>query len=97
VHIVNRQVDLWLILLIDFHTLQNRCVRDAEQGLDMENRAYLMTISMQRWLAMRLDFFGNILILGIALFAAGFRTTVNPAKIGVVLTYTLGGRFMANI
>ena len=52
-----------------------------------------MTISMQRWLAVRLDLFGNILVLGIALFAAGFRTTVNPAKIGVVLSYTLASRF----
>jgi ATP-binding cassette subfamily C (CFTR/MRP) protein 1 len=76
---------------------QNRCVKDAERGLDMENRAYLMTISMQRWLALRLDFFGNILVLGIALFAAGFRTTVNPAKIGVVLTYTLASKFTHNL
>lgn len=76
---------------------QNRCLKDAEQGLNMENRAYLMTISMQRWLAVRLDFFGNVLVLGIGLFAAGFRTSVNPAKIGVVLTYTLSGRFMCNL
>lgn len=57
----------------------------------MENRAYMMTITMQRWLAMRLEFFGNILILGIALFGAGLRGSVNPAKISVVLTYTLTG------
>lgn len=68
---------------------QNRAVKDAEKGLDMENRAYYMTISIQRWLAVRLDLFGNVLILGIGLFAAGFRHTVNPAKIGVVLSYTL--------
>jgi len=36
-----------------------------------------------------LDFIGNILVLGIALFAAAFRNTVNPSKIGVVLSYTL--------
>ncbi|KAF8882129.1 P-loop containing nucleoside triphosphate hydrolase protein [Infundibulicybe gibba] len=48
-----------------------------------------MTISIQRWLAVRLDLFGNVLIFGIALFAAGFRHSVNPAKIGVVLSYTL--------
>jgi ATP-binding cassette, subfamily C (CFTR/MRP), member 1 len=71
---------------------QNRCVKDAEHGLDMENRAYIMTISMQRWLALRLDLFGNILVLGIALFAAGFRATVNPATIGVVLSYTLSSK-----
>ena len=74
--------------------MQNRCVEDAEYGLDMENRAYLMTISMQRWLAVRLDFFGNILVLGIVLFGAGFRTTVNPAKVGVVLSYTLASKYI---
>ncbi len=53
-----------------------------------------MTISIQRWLSVRLDMFGNILILGIALFAAGYRNTVAPSKIGVVLTYTLNSKFL---
>ena len=83
--------------LLFSYMIQNRCIRDAEHGLDLENRAYLMTISMQRWLAVRLDLLGNILVLGIALFATGFRTTVSPSKIGVVLSYTLAGRFMRNI
>jgi ATP-binding cassette, subfamily C (CFTR/MRP), member 1 len=87
----------FFFLIFDSYMIQTRCIREAEQGLDMENRAYLMTVSIQRWLAVRLDFFGNILVLGIALFAAGFRTTVNPSKIGVVLSYTLGSRFMHNL
>ena len=60
----------------------------------MENRAYYMTVSIQRWLSIRLDLFGNILVLGIALFAAGFRQTVNPAKVGVVLSYTLSSKHL---
>ena len=68
---------------------QARSIQHAETGLDLENRAYYMTISIQRWLAVRLDLFGNILIFGIALFAVGFRHTVNPATVGVVLSYTL--------
>ena len=55
----------------------------------MENRAYYMTVAIQRWLGVRLDLLGNLLILGIALFAAGFRETVSPSKTGVVLSYTL--------
>lgn len=35
---------------------------------------------------------GNILVLGIALFAVGFRKTVNPSKIGVVLSYALSSK-----
>ena len=72
---------------------QTRSVQDAETGLDLENRAYYMTISIQRWLAVRLDVFANILIFGIALFAAGFRHTINPAKVGVVLSYTLSSMY----
>ena len=86
--------------MVDFNFVsnmaQNRCVKDAEHGLDMENRAYLMTIVMQRWLAMRLDLLGNILVLGIALFGVAFRTTINPAKIGVVLSYALASKFIHN-
>lgn len=55
-----------------------------------------MTISIQRWLSVRLDLFGNILILGIALFAAGYRHSVNPAKVGVVLSYTLASEYRCN-
>ena len=85
---------LGYIFILVSNMAQNRCVKEAEHGLDMQNRAYLMTISMQRWLAVRLDLFGNILVVGIGLFAAGFRTTVNPAKIGVVLSYTLASMFI---
>ncbi|KAH6879589.1 cadmium ion transporter [Coprinopsis sp. MPI-PUGE-AT-0042] len=69
---------------------QNRATLGAYEGLDMQNRAFYMTITVQRWLALRLDLFGNLLVLGIGLFAAGFRESVNPAKVGVVLSYTLG-------
>ncbi|KAH9849408.1 multidrug resistance-associated ABC transporter [Lenzites betulinus] len=68
---------------------QDRFIRKSEEGLDLENRAYYMTIAIQRWLGVRLDILGNMLILGICLFAAGFRNTVDPSKIGVVLSYTL--------
>jgi hypothetical protein len=71
---------------------QERSIREAEHGLDMENRAYYMTISIQRWLSVRLDMFGNVLIFGIGLFAAGFRHNVDPSKIGVVLSYTLSSK-----
>ncbi|KAG2004754.1 ATP-binding cassette transporter [Coprinopsis cinerea AmutBmut pab1-1] len=71
------------------YRVQGRAVSDAEDGLDYQNRAYYMMITIQRWLAVRLDLIGNLLLLGIVLFAAGFRNSVNPARIGVVLTYTL--------
>ena len=75
---------------------QDRFVHAAQKGLDWENRAYYLTIAIQRWLSVRLDLLGNILILGIALFAAGFRKTVDPSKIGVVLSYSLSSKYACN-
>ena len=82
--------------------------------IDVENRAYFLSIALQRWLGVRLDFLGSILILGIGLFGVGFRDvsrsaatssshftrseflllltskqSVDPSKLGVVLTYSL--------
>jgi ATP-binding cassette subfamily C (CFTR/MRP) protein 1 len=71
------------------YNMQASSIMTAEKGLDMENKAYYMTVAIQRWLAIRLDLFGNFLILGIGLFAAGYRYSVDPSKIGVVLTYAL--------
>jgi len=52
-----------------------------------------MTQAIQRWLLLRLDFFGNLLLLGIALFAAGTsKGQIDPSKVGVVLTYTLSSK-----
>lgn len=73
--------------------LQYRFIAKSEAGLDQENRAYYMTIAVQRWLAVRLDILGNLLILGIGLFAAGFRRSVDPSKIGVVMSYALSSEF----
>ncbi|KAG9227354.1 hypothetical protein CCMSSC00406_0004107 [Pleurotus cornucopiae] len=71
------------------HRIQKSSIDATEHDLDMQNRAYYVTLSIQRWLAIRLDLSANILILGISLFGAGFRETIDPSKVALVLTYTL--------
>ncbi|KAK0521189.1 hypothetical protein OC834_006756 [Tilletia horrida] len=68
---------------------QKRFVRMNEVNIDYNNRAYYLTIAVQRWLSVRMDFLGNVLILGIGLAAVGFRRSISPAVLGVALTYTL--------
>ena len=53
-----------------------------------------MVIAIQQWLSTRLDLLGNVLVLGIGLFASGFSHTVDPSKVGVVLTYTLSSALL---
>ncbi|EFI26687.1 ATP-binding cassette [Coprinopsis cinerea okayama7 len=71
------------------YAMGETATRRVDHGNDLQNRAYYMTISTQRWLAIRLDVFANLLVLGIGLFGSGFRKTVNPAMVGVVLSNTL--------
>lgn len=68
---------------------QQTSIKSTELGLDLENRAYYLTLSVASWLGVRLNFLGSLLALGVALFAVGFRTSVEPSKTGIVLTYAL--------
>lgn len=43
----------------------------------------------QRWLGLRLDFFGSCLTFAVAMFGVGTRTSVSPAQTGLVLSYIL--------
>ncbi|KAG8987811.1 hypothetical protein FRB90_003131 [Tulasnella sp. 427] len=62
-------------------------LRDNEYYNDLEDRALFLTVTNQRWLAIRLDFMGGILIFVVALMAAADVGNVNPAQIGLVLVY----------
>lgn len=58
-------------------------------ALDNEGRFYYIIIFSNIWLSLRLDLLGSILILGIGIFGVLFRNDVSPAKLSVVLTYSL--------
>ncbi|KAG1785703.1 ABC transporter [Suillus plorans] len=57
------------------------------QLIDVENRAYWLTVVNQRWLAMRLDFLGALLTLAVALLTVGIRFSISPGQTGVTLSY----------
>ncbi|KZV84227.1 ATP-dependent bile acid permease [Exidia glandulosa HHB12029] len=68
------------VAVIRAYGAENRFVQDSEKKLDSENRC---------WLSIRMDFLANLLLLGIGLFAVGFRNSTEPAKMAVVITYAL--------
>ncbi|KAJ3794827.1 multidrug resistance-associated ABC transporter [Lentinula aff. detonsa] len=79
------------ITTVRAYRIENHSMKTAEMGLDLENRAYYITVALQWWLMIRLQLFASTMILGIGLFAVGFRNSVNPSTIGVLLSYTLNG------
>ncbi|KAH7909505.1 ABC protein [Hygrophoropsis aurantiaca] len=65
-----------------------RFIRDNKYYVDLEDRALYLTVTNQRWLAIRLDFMGGILVFIVAVFAVVDVSGINAAQIGLVLTYT---------
>lgn len=68
---------------------QARFISLNEKYVDKMNAAYLLTITNQRWLGIRLDFTGALLILVTGILAVTSRFNVNPSTTGLVLSYTM--------
>ncbi|KIK99142.1 hypothetical protein PAXRUDRAFT_132675 [Paxillus rubicundulus Ve08.2h10] len=56
--------------------------------VDLEDRSLYLVAANQRWLAIRLDFMGALLVFLVAMFAVTDVSGINAAQIGLVLTYT---------
>ncbi|OBZ72274.1 Oligomycin resistance ATP-dependent permease YOR1 [Grifola frondosa] len=65
-----------------------RFLKDNEYYVDLEDRAAFLTVTNQRWLAIRLDFLGGLMTFIVAILAVSDVAGINPAEIGLVLTYT---------
>ncbi|CAH7667979.1 P-loop containing nucleoside triphosphate hydrolase protein [Phakopsora pachyrhizi] len=55
--------------------------------IDEEKQAYLLKISSQRWLGVRLDLLGSMLILLVSSFVVFRATQLNPSQSALVLSY----------
>ncbi|KIL59921.1 hypothetical protein M378DRAFT_26751 [Amanita muscaria Koide BX008] len=66
-----------------------RFQKENETRMDVENRAYWLTVTNQRWLGVRVDFIGALLTFVVGLLTVGTRFTLSPAQTGVVLSYIL--------
>ena len=52
-----------------------RFIKRNEELIDTENRAYYLTVVNQRWLGMRLDLCGALLVLTVAIVRESFRAS----------------------
>ncbi|KAJ6548467.1 ABC protein [Mycena capillaripes] len=65
-----------------------RFIERNKYYIDLQNRALYLTVTNQRWLAIRLDACGALMVFVVALFAVAGVSGITPAQIGLVLTYT---------
>ncbi|KAI1813566.1 ATP-binding cassette transporter protein [Poronia punctata] len=69
--------------------LQGHFVDDLRNAIDEMNAAYYLTFSNQRWLSMRLDLIGNLLVFTTGILVVTSALSVPPSIGGLVLSYIL--------
>ncbi|KAF9137953.1 hypothetical protein BGX30_009752 [Mortierella sp. GBA39] len=67
-----------------------RFIAENAARADVSANAYFAWIVTNRWLQIRLECLGSVIILAAALFAVLGRDTLNPASAGLALSYAMG-------
>ncbi|KAI9668256.1 MAG: hypothetical protein M1821_001076 [Bathelium mastoideum] len=63
--------------------------RLVRRTVDEMDGAYFLTFANQRWLSVRLDAIGNLLVLTVGILVVTSRFSINPSIGGLVLSYIL--------
>ncbi|XP_078097039.1 multidrug resistance-associated protein 1 isoform X2 [Mustelus asterias] len=68
---------------------EGRFIHQNDSRVDENQKAYYPSIVANRWLAVRLEFVGNCIVLFAALFAVAYRDSVSPGIVGLSISYAL--------
>ncbi|KAF2842640.1 ABC multidrug transporter-like protein [Patellaria atrata CBS 101060] len=69
--------------------LQKQFAQSVRDSIDNMNSAYYLTFANQRWLSVRLDVIGNLLVFTTGILVVTSRFNVSPSISGLVLSYIL--------
>ena len=64
-------------------------IQESEKKVDLNQMCYYPTFVSSRWLSVRLETIGNLIILFASLFAVLARETADPGDVGLSLSYAL--------
>ena len=86
------QESLGGISTIRAYRQENRFAMENEWRMDANLRAYFPSISANRWLAVRLEFIGSIIILasaGLAIISVSTGSALSAGMVGLAMSYAL--------
>jgi ATP-binding cassette, subfamily C (CFTR/MRP), member 1 len=78
------------VATIRAYGLKDTFTNALRKSIDDMNSAYYLTFSNQRWLSIRLDLIGNLLVFTTGVLVVTSRFSVSPSIGGLVLSYILG-------
>ena len=64
-------------------------IKESEDKVDLNQMCYYPTYISSRWLSVRLESVGNLIILFTSLFAVLARGTIDAGDVGLALSYSL--------
>ena len=64
-------------------------MKENEKRTDMNQMCYYPSICANRWLSIRLEFIGNLIVMFASLMAVLTRGSIDPGVIGLALSYAL--------
>ncbi|XP_060602685.1 multidrug resistance-associated protein 1-like [Ruditapes philippinarum] len=76
------------VSVIRAYKCMDRFIEESEKRIDTNIKFFFAALSASRWIAIRLETLGNILILAAAIFAL-ISTGLNGAQVGLSITYAL--------
>uniref|UniRef100_A0A673AZ78 ABC-type glutathione-S-conjugate transporter n=1 Tax=Sphaeramia orbicularis TaxID=375764 RepID=A0A673AZ78_9TELE len=68
---------------------QQRFILEADRHIDNNQQAYFPRFVATRWLAVNLEFLGNLLVLAASLFSVYGRGKLSPGIVGLAVTHSL--------
>uniref|UniRef100_UPI00398E4C36 multidrug resistance-associated protein 1 n=1 Tax=Pristiophorus japonicus TaxID=55135 RepID=UPI00398E4C36 len=68
---------------------EDRFIYQNDFRVDENQKAYYPSIVANRWLAVRLEFVGNCIVLFASLFAVAYKHTLSPGIVGLSISYAL--------
>lgn len=66
-----------------------RFIEESERGVDHNQSCYYPSCIANRWLAVRLEMMGNLIIFFAALFSVLGRNDISPGLVGLSVSYAL--------
>ena len=71
------------------YNVEKEFMHESEKRMDKNMMCYYPSVVANRWLAVRLEFAGNCVVVFAALFAILFRHNVSPGLAGLSVSYAL--------
>ena len=69
--------------------VQDKFISESNRRIDINNSCFYSSFTATRWLSIRLEFFGYIIVFLAALFAVLSRGTLSPGLAGLAVSYSL--------